>query len=207
MSKTADQEKWDQRYSSSTPQTAFTPALVLSQNLHLLPQTGVALDLACGTGANALQLASHGLSTQAWDFSAVALEELTKQAHRLQLNIVAELRDIVKHPPEVESFDVIVVSRFLDRSIIDRLKRALRPNGLIYYQTFIRDKDPSIGPSNEQFLLAENELLSLFSDLKSIVYREEARIGKLEAGFRNEAMIIAQRADLRLVACATTHAT
>ena len=193
MPKTTDQEKWDQRYTHSTPQTDFTPALVLSQNVHLLPKTGVALDLACGTGANALLLARHGLSTQAWDFSEVALEVLTTQAHRSNLHITTEVRDVAQHPPDAESFDVMVVSRFLDRSIIERQIHALRPNGLIYYQTFIKEKDPSVGPSNAQFLLAENELLSLFSGLRIIVYREEARVVNLEAGFRNEAMIIAQR--------------
>jgi len=193
MPKTTDQEKWDQRYTHSTSQTDFTPALVLSQNVHLLPKTGVALDLACGTGANALLLAKHGLSTQAWDFSEVALEVLSTQTHRSNLHITIEVRDVVLHPPDAECFDVMVVSRFLDRSIIERLIHALRPNGLIYYQTFIKEKDPSVGPSNAQFLLAENELLSLFSGLRIIVYREEARVGNLEAGFRNEAMIIAQR--------------
>jgi 2-polyprenyl-3-methyl-5-hydroxy-6-metoxy-1,4-benzoquinol methylase len=195
MPKTTDQEKWNQRYSNLTSPTDNAPSLVLSQNLHLLPKSGAALELACGTGANALLLAKHGLSTQAWDFSEVALQVLTTQAQYSQLSIATELRDVVKHPPVAESFDVIVVSRFLDRSIIDRLIHALRPNGLIYYQTFIQEKDPSVGPNNVQFLLAANELLNLFSRLRIIVYREEAKVGDFQAGFRNEAMIIAQRVD------------
>jgi tellurite methyltransferase len=39
------------------------------------------------------------------------------------------------------AFDVIVVSRFLDRTLSDAIIDALKPDGLLFYQTFTRDKD------------------------------------------------------------------
>jgi tellurite methyltransferase len=41
--------------------------------------------------------------------------------------------------------------------------------------------------------LAENELLRLFSELRVLAYREEGRVGNMAEGFRNEAMIVAQK--------------
>jgi len=61
-----DTDKWNARYRMADT-TVADPAVVLSENLHLLPARGCALDLACGAGANALLLARHGLETHAWD--------------------------------------------------------------------------------------------------------------------------------------------
>jgi tellurite methyltransferase len=49
--------KWDARYRERD--RIPSPALVLSENLHLLPGSGAALDLACGLGENALLLAGR----------------------------------------------------------------------------------------------------------------------------------------------------
>jgi hypothetical protein len=49
---------------------------VLVEFQHLLPDHGVALDLAAGLGGNALLLAWYGLATHAWDISPVAMERL-----------------------------------------------------------------------------------------------------------------------------------
>jgi len=46
----------------------------LTQNQHLLPSQGTALDLACGQGGNSQLLAKAGLDVLAWDSSAVAIE-------------------------------------------------------------------------------------------------------------------------------------
>jgi tellurite methyltransferase len=93
----------------------------------------------------------------------------------------------------VESYDVIVVSYFLERKLAPALIRALQPGGLLFYQTHIRDKVDDSGPANEAFLLARNELLSLFSDLTVLVYREEGRVGDIRRGFRNRAMLVGMK--------------
>ena len=84
----------------------------------------------------------------------------------------------------------MVVSRFLERSLAGNLVRALKPGGLLFYQTFIREKADAAGPHNPAYLLRPNELLELFKDLRLLVYREEALIGDLDRGFRNEAMLV-----------------
>jgi len=190
-----ESDKWNKRYQAKG-QTVGTenlsPAYVLHEFQHLLPVEGLALDLASGLGANALFLAQHNLQAHAWDISSVAIEKLNAAAKSLDLNLNTEVRDIVAKPPEENSFDVIVVSHFLDRRIMPDIIAALRQNGLLFYQTFTKARTQESGPTNETYRLDKNELLSLCEDLDVIVYREEGLIGDTDSGFRNEAIFIGQ---------------
>lgn len=188
----SDQEKWNRLYQDGD-QNIPVAARVLEEFEYLLPQSGRALDLACGRGGNAILLAQHGLETFAWDISDTAVEQLREFVLDKTLAITVQQRDVVKFPPDPASFDVIVVSRFLDRSLIPRLMDALRTQGLIFYQTFIKDKQEGIGPNNPDYLLDANELLDLFESLHIMLYREEGRAGDMSRGFRNEAMLIARK--------------
>lgn len=170
------------------------PAEVLARNRHLLPASGRALDLASGRGANALCLARRGgLAVAAWDNSAAALATLAFTARQHALHIACQRRDILRRPPEPASFDVIVVSRFLDRGLMAAIKRALRQHGLIFYQTFTKEKVDDRGPRNPAYLLDKNELLGFFNDWPLLYYREEGRTGDVRRGFRNQAMLVAQK--------------
>jgi len=186
------QKKWDAIYQKSE-EGEYTAVRVLQENQHLLPEGGRALELACGMAANAAFLARQGLSTTAWDISAVVIERLQGSPAMQDLPITFEARDIVQQPPEEASFDVIVVSYFLDRSLIPHIKRALKPSGLIFYQTFTQTYVNEGGPRSRDFRLADNELLQLFGDYQVLVYREEGRVGDLQQGYRNEALIVAQK--------------
>jgi SAM-dependent methyltransferase len=166
---------------------------VLVENSYLLPAGGVALDLACGLGANACLLARCGLDTVGWDYSRVAIDALTELAITTGLSLQGEVRDAIADPPQPGSFDVIVVSHFLERSLAPSLEAALRRGGLLFYQTFTRIRVDDGGPSNPAFRLDGNELLGLFSGLRVLVYREEGRVGDIRQGFRNEAMLVAQK--------------
>lgn len=184
--------KWDTRYADL--EKVPRPAEVLLSNSHLLPSQGSALDLACGLGGNAMHLAARGLDVVAWDLSPVAIQRLHQLAQENNLpNLQAEVRDVECQPPSVDQFEVIVVSYFLERSLVASLINALKPGGLIYYQTFIRDAVSTEGPKNSNFRLADQELLSLFNKLKIRVYREEGRLGDLSSGTRDIAMLVAEK--------------
>jgi len=186
------QKKWDAIYQKAADDE-YSAVRVLQENQHLLPKDGSALELACGMAANAAFLAQHGLNTTAWDISEVVIERLKELPAMRGLAITFEARDIVQQPPPAELFDVIVVSYFLDRSLIPHIKRALKPSGLIFYQTFTQTYVNEGGPRSRDFRLADNELLQLFHDCQVLVYREEGRVGDLMQGYRNEALIVAQK--------------
>lgn len=184
--------KWDKKFATQSC-NALNACEVLLQNRHLLPVSGTGLDYACGLGANAVLLAESNLITHAWDISTVAIKKLDDYAKSLSLNISTLVRDIEKSPPEPNSFDVIVVANFLHRSSFSDLKNALCPGGLLFYQTFITNKVNEIGPSNPDFLLANNELLRLCEGMEVLVYREEGVQGNTNSGFRDQAMVVAKR--------------
>ena len=184
-------EKWNERYRAVTGERQAS--LVLKENLHLLPDNGRALDLACGLGANSILLAQQGLKVDAWDIADVPIAALHDVAIKRQLSIQAEVRDVEAYPPEPDTFDVIVVSYFLCRDISPALIQALKPGGLIYYQTFTQSRISDRGPQRAEFRLADQELLHLFSRLQVLLYREEGCVGDVQKGFRDEAMLIGRK--------------
>lgn len=189
----SDSGHWNQRYQQDQNGAAPQAARVLLDNRHLLPATGRAVDIACGRGGNALLLADHGLETLAWDYAEAALTQLTNFAREKQLSISCECRDVVQMPPPADRFDVITLSNFLDRELFPYLIKALRPGGLIFYQTFILERVTDIGPDNPSYRLAANELLHLFRELRLVYYREEGCLGDPERGFRDQAQYIGRK--------------
>ncbi len=183
--------KWNSRYSySGEPLPA--PARVLSSGIRWLPlgedgraveskHARSALDLACGRAANGHWLAKRGFQVSAWDISETVVADI--RSRRGQLLHDVAVRNVIEHPPEPHSFNVIVVSRFLHRALCPAIAEALKPGGVLLYQTFTH------GLSNPDFLLEPNELLSLFSELKVLEYHEPLPDGSGKA----EARLIARR--------------
>ncbi len=140
-------DKWNTRYAQVTDEPK--PARVLEENLHLLAHEGRALDLACGRGGNAILLANLGLQVDAWDISNIAIDALAGLAAERDLNIHVQVRDVENNPPEHAQYDAVVVSYFLYRPLFPALIETLRPGGLLYYQTFIRERVSDRGPASE----------------------------------------------------------
>ena len=157
------QQKWNQRYHNSAlkPQ----PCSLLTDFYHYLPPSGLALDLACGLGGNAIFLSERKFTVSAWDFSQQAISRLEETAKRRRLPITANVIDVFENPPAENCFDVIVVSYFLATSIFDQLKKSLKPNGVLFYQSHNLDSSSHGGPKNTQFLLKDNELIENFNGL------------------------------------------
>ena len=186
----SDEKKWNNIYAQSNKTDLPVPCDVLSRYEYLLPASGRAADLACGLGGNALFLTSKGLETTAVDISTEAIDRLEAWNHP-QLTCVCQSIDV--NNIGQRQYDVVVVSRFLQRSLCDAIVRSLVPGGLLFYQTFVTDKaDSQIGPGNPDYLLAPNELLSLFSALQVIVFSDEGTVGDVGQGFRNQSFFVGQ---------------
>ncbi len=187
--------KWNEAYQEADIATA-TPAQVLLENEYLLPKKGDALDLACGRGGNALFLARlelSGFQVDAVDISPVVLDKLKQYATQHSLNINCHLRDIESEGLPQKQYDVIVVSYFLYRDLFPAIVNALKPNGLLFYQTWGQKKVDDAGPNSPQFRLAPAELLSLTKSLMPVLYRDNGTMGNVNEGLRNEVMLIARK--------------
>jgi tellurite methyltransferase len=185
---------WNDRYEKLDKKLTIDP--FLTENCHLLPKDGQALDVACGLGGNSLFLAKCNLQVEAWDFSPNAISQLQVEAKRQDVEISVKVRDVLESSWPSQSYDVITVSRFLDHSIVPSLIQALKPGGLLFYQTFVQLKVAGRGPENSAFRLEKNELLSLFIPaLELVFFREEWDIGAGDSEGRDMAFLIGRRPD------------
>lgn len=152
----------------------MTPAAWLAQHASLLPATGTALDVASGRGRNALWLAERGLSVVAVDRDAEVLAQLSQAARARELDLAVRLLDLETGVPDIPaaSFDVIVVTHYLHRPLFPWLVGALRPGGLVIYETFTRAQALRGKPSNPAFLLEPGELVTLVQPLVILAERE-----------------------------------
>jgi SAM-dependent methyltransferase len=187
-------QKWDARYRDREASESCA-CRVLSENTHLLPASGSALDLASGLAGNGQLLARHGLDTRAWDISPLAVEKINALAGSEGLPLRAECIDIEHDVLPSSRFDVLTVSYFLYRERMRDYLDLLNPGGILFYQTYTRECMVPAGPTNPAFRLARNELLHLASSLEILFYREDGLVGDTSRGMRGEAMLIARRPD------------
>ena len=188
-------KKWNEAYKNANISSA-KPAQVLSENVHLLPgsllQSSHALDLACGRAGNAIFLAKQGFHVDAVDISPNVLESLESFVKQQSLSISCECRDIETKGLSDRKYDVIVVSYFLNRELFPQIIKALKPNGLLFYETWSQEKVDNSGAINPDFRLQAGELLDLSQTLRPLFYREEGDQGDVSKGSRNIAMLVAK---------------
>jgi SAM-dependent methyltransferase len=135
MSTTAAGPFWDGVYASRPLAADPQPNHVLTETVTGLPP-GVALDLGCGNGGDALWLARRGWSVTAADISAVAVARLADLAvaHGLGHCVAAERHDLRESFPP-GAFDLICAHYLhtpfdLDRTTVLRTAaHTLRPGG------------------------------------------------------------------------------
>jgi len=158
-------EEWDQRYRSGQ-QVFETPAPLVVQFTRDLPP-GSALDLACGPGRNAIYLARHGWRVTAVDGSSVAIELL----RAIDPSIDARVADLEAGefavPPE--AFDLVLSCYYLQRSLIPRIKSALRPGGLLIMIVHLAGADQPRGTPTRAY---PDELRAFFEGWRILHYRE-----------------------------------
>jgi len=159
------------------------PSAWLTSHRHLLPAAGDALDLACGAGRNSVWLAEQGFKTLAVDRNDAALDTLRQEAAQRGLSIHTEVVDLENGEPflTLDTFDVIVVVHYLHRPLFPALVRALRPGGVLVYETFTRAQAARGKPTNPAFLLEPGELLTRVRPLEILASREGDFEGKMVA--------------------------
>ncbi len=175
------------------------PAQFLQEQIARLPK-GTVLDLASGQGRNALYLAGLGCTVEAIDRDQPALAALAETAGRRNLsNLTIKHLDLEAdptHPPDLgtERYDAILVFFYLHRPLFPSLLRALKPGGLLVYETFLIDNhERRRHPRRKEFCLAHNELLRLVGGLRVLHYDEGERADGPETSFT--AQLIARRRD------------
>jgi tellurite methyltransferase len=153
-------------------ESKITPARFLVENIDLLPR-GRALDVAMGSGRNAVFLAKMGFSVEGVDINPEAIKESLELARREGVTIQTKVTDLETMPDfEEEAYDLVICFNYLQRSLIPQIKKWIKLSGYLVYETFIIDQVKFGKPHNPDFLLKHNELLQAFREFRVLRYRE-----------------------------------
>ncbi len=156
-------------------------APLVSDNLGLIKNLGFesgVLDLACGSGRNGLFLLSHHIPVTFADNNESALQEVEKQAKDIGAEAQTWLVDLERSgskPLSGKQFDAILVFNYLHRPLMESIKQAVKPGGIVLYETFTVDQPRFGKPSNPDYLLQREELSDRFSDWEILAYQEGER--------------------------------
>ena len=184
-------DRWNRIYKEDNRPGSV--AAVLTRHAGLLPQGGRALDIACGTGANARFLADRGMEVDAWDISDVvikALEGFHPRVHPRAIDISAD--SLVGNKGEAD-YDLILTCHYLDAALAPAIRDATRPGGLIIYQTFTAAKIAAIGPDNPGFLLQPGDLESFVKGCRILAADDGSQITDSSHPLAGRACILAQK--------------
>jgi tellurite methyltransferase len=163
-----DVERWNRKYSNRNPHADFAPDILLKNYVHLLDGKGIALDVACGVGHNAIYLAQRGYDVIAVDGSIVGLKYCREEIRRKPLRVSLIAADLERFSLPPEYFDLVLVVRYLFRPLIAQLKTAVTPGGLVIYQTFNSNHLRDNPDFKREYLLEHGELTGWFADFQLI---------------------------------------
>ena len=178
------------------------PAAFLLEQSHRLAKDDV-LDVAAGHGRHTLYLAAKGFPVVALDRDGKALEELATRAREGNfLHVTTRTIDLEQdlddeHALPKERYGTVLVFYYLHRPIFPALLNALKPGGILVYETFLIDQHLRFHhPQRREFCLAHNELLRLAAGLRILHYDEgprESEQGEHGTGRAFTARLLAQK--------------
>jgi tellurite methyltransferase len=180
-----DRDRWNARYRDE--EAIAEPSPFLSALDALLPRRGRALDVAGGSGRNALWLARRGLEVTLADVSDVALERAAREAALRGLALETLQVDLEAAPLPRGPWDLVLCTYFLHRPIFAAVATELAPGGWLVVAHATRSnllRHPRPGAAH---VLEDGELPSLVRGLEVVSYEE----GWLESG-RHEARVVAR---------------
>ena len=160
------------------------PSTWLLANADLLPRGGIALDVACGRGRHALLLASAGFRVRAIDADLERIDRLRTAAERLGLDVDAAVADLEHGDGAlgVGAFDLVLVFNYLHRPLLPAIVGAVKPGGLLFYETFTVDQATRGRPTSPAHLLEHGELPRLVAPLTVIRERDGEVFGRMMTG-------------------------
>jgi SAM-dependent methyltransferase len=163
---------WDDRFRTGEYPKDPDPAAVLERYVDTFPD-GRALDVATGTGRNAVFLAEQGYRVDAVDQSRAGLEIARENARDRGVadRIDWIQADVPSYAFPEGVYDVITISfyRALDR--LADITEALAPGGALFVEHHLRSTDDvDVGPSGDRYRFGANELLYACLDLTVLYF-------------------------------------
>lgn len=187
-----DRARWEDRYRDGDWADVDEPATILQDAEAWLEPPGLALDVACGAGRNALFLARNGFTVMAVDISWEGLQRLARRGRSQSLDVHPVHADLQRFAFPPNSFDLIINTRFLLRSLFPAFRASLRPGGLLLLETYNVDEIEVLGGDiRREYALEHGELEREFAGLRFLLYEEG--VFQRREGERGLARLIAQK--------------
>lgn len=140
------------------------------------PRSQRALDVAMGRGRHALVLARSGFHTFGVDLNFDAVKDAMQTAASEGLQIRGWCADLTVSRLPADAFDVVVVTRYLQRDLFPSIRESLTAGGCVIYETFtVAQRALGTGPTSADHLLQPDELRSAFNDWDVLFYEEVDR--------------------------------
>ncbi len=140
------------------------------------PTRSNALDVAMGRGRHARLLARSGFRTFGVDIDLEAIKLAIAYAAIEGLVIRGWCADLTVSPLPAAAFDVVVVTRYLQRDLFTSIKSSVRDGGYVVYETFtVAQLERGTGPRSADHLLRPGELRSAFGGWTVLCYEEVER--------------------------------
>jgi tellurite methyltransferase len=149
-----------------------SPSPFLVENLNLLAP-GPALDIAMGSGRNAVFLAEHGFHVTGVDNDPASLNQASETARARGVTITAVRGDLENgYAIPADSYTTVICFNYLHRPLFPAIRAALKPGGVIIYETYTVDQGRFGPPHSPDHLLRYNELLKVFRGYRCLRYHE-----------------------------------
>jgi SAM-dependent methyltransferase len=159
--------------SSGLPPTAAglgLPSGWVRRFAHLVPKGGRVLDMAAGGGRHTRFMVERGHPVTSVDRNLNGMQDL---AGRNGITLIEADLEADAWPLTAQRFDAIIVTNYLYRPLLPILQDWLTPGGVLIYETFAEGNQAFGSPSNPDFLLRPNELLTIFSPHLMVVGFEQ----------------------------------
>jgi tellurite methyltransferase len=157
-----DAQVWNERYRREKEHyLRRQPYGLVRRYCGELPRGGLALEVAAGAAPAGIYLARQGLRVIALDVSEAGLRLAQQRARELAAPILLAVMDMNDPWLPDEAFDVILNFYFLSRPLFERYRKALKPGGWLFFETFVQDAGRGWNPAHT---LETGELHSAFQD-------------------------------------------
>lgn len=170
--------KWNHKYLNRLNEVEQPVANIRLKNLTAYLNGQTALDIACGLGGNSLLLTDIGYTVHALDISDVAINYLKEKAEEKKLPIIPRTCDLTKLHNLTDSFDMIVMTYYLDRNIFPVVKSMVKEKGYFFMETFYTSPLTEGQTISEKYQLQPQELLHEFQGWKILFYEENEQEGR-----------------------------
>jgi SAM-dependent methyltransferase len=139
----------------------------------LVPAPARALDVAMGRGRHTRALASAGYRAFGVDIDYAAVHDAVARARDRGEVLHAWCADLTNAPLPHVRFDLILVTRYLQRDLFPALIEALTPGGVLVYETFTEAQRAfGRGPRCADHLLQAGELAQRLDALEMLFCEE-----------------------------------